>query len=86
MDWNPLLSDLIVESYLAERRERAAWGRWLRFVEANDHSPLQQDARHAGSLRRKLGEALVRLGGWIAGQPSSCGLAPELSSPCYSSC
>jgi len=28
----------------------------------------------------------VRLGGWIAGQPSSCGLAPELSSPCYSSC
>lgn len=86
MDLNPLLSDLIVESYLAERRKRAALGQWRHLAEANHRPLVQKDARPAGSLLRRLGEPLARLGSWFTRQPSPCGQAHELSSSCCSPC
>ena len=86
MNWNPLLSDLIVESYLAERRERAARAQPLRFARAKKHLPPQRDARHLGRLRGSLSVALALLGNWVANQRFLSGPATETSCSRCSTC
>lgn len=86
MDWNPLLSDLMVETYLAERRERAARVQQLRFAVATNHLPTQRDVRGLGRLRVKVNVALALLGGWVAGQRFLSGPATETPCSCCSSC
>ncbi len=86
MNWNPLLADLIVESYFAERRERAARAQQLRSARAHNHLPPQRDARHLGRLRGSLSAALALLGNWVAGQRFLSGPATETSCSCCSTC
>ncbi len=86
MNWNPLLSDVIVESYLAERRERAARTQLLRSERARDHLPPQRDTRHLGRLRGSISVVLALLGTWVAGRRFLSGPAMETSCSCCSTC
>ncbi len=71
MNWNPLLAELIVETFLAERRQRAA-----------RRQASRRTSLRTGSVLQEFGGALQQLGKRLRGQPSGCGLGAATCAMC----
>ncbi|MBX5445449.1 hypothetical protein [Sphaerobacter sp.] len=63
--------------YVNERLAAERQQRWLREAEHRRMMRQMMQARRAGGMRRAVGEAVMRLGAWVAGQSLADIIAPE---------